>query len=179
MKLLLSFCILLVFTCGAQQQRAVAQEAFPYAASLQGIHREDSLVRFGQAIRAITRQVEEQQQPVAYFAQGHYKLLGYHQIGWYEQYPGARQYYDSKLSARISSATFTAQEILAKFNGAVKDSILFRTAPILTEQNLSHKRWTPVALNRHYFIFHRIESYPYGNQTSWYWEKSYYFERVD
>ena len=176
--LLLSFCLFLAFKSVAQKGQDLTSEAFPYAADLQEIHREDSLLRFGQTIRAITRQVEEQQ-PTTYFAQGHYKLLGYHTAGWNEYYPGARQYFDQKFSAQSSSKIFTAQEILAKFNGAAKDSVALRTAPILVEQNPAHKLWTPISFDQHYFIFHRIRSYPHGNQTSWYQEMSYYFERVD
>ena len=166
------------FLCPAQSTRP-APASFVYEAELNKIRSQEAEADFLAKIKEINQELTSQQGPTVPFIKGHYQLLGYRYAGWREMYPMTRTYFDQKLIARESFSPVTAQALLAAFRLALKDSTALLSWPVVMASNAEGSHLPPVLLNQRYFVLCTIQSYPHGNQTSWYNERIYYFKRVD
>lgn len=77
---------------------------------------------------------------------------------------------------------FTSKQIFCEFN--IGDSISLKEYPlkyfptIYEREDEFNAKWTAILPNSEYLIIRMVHSYPNGNATSWYKERTYYFKRA-
>lgn len=77
---------------------------------------------------------------------------------------------------------FTSKQIFCEFN--IGDSISLKENPlkyfptIYEREDEFNAKWTAILPNSEYLIIRMVHSYPNGNITSWYKERTYYFSKA-
>jgi hypothetical protein len=77
---------------------------------------------------------------------------------------------------------FSSKQIFCEFN--IGDSISIKQYPlkyfpaIYERDDFFNTKWTAILPHSEYLIIRLVHSYPNGNMTSWYKERTYYFKKV-
>ncbi|MDP2176002.1 MAG: hypothetical protein Q8K70_08845 [Bacteroidota bacterium] len=77
---------------------------------------------------------------------------------------------------------FTSKQIFCEFN--IGDSISLKDYPLKYFPTIYERvdefnaKWTAILPNSEYLIIRMVHSYPNGNATSWYKERTYYFSKA-
>lgn len=109
--------------------------------------------------------------------------LIYFQFSGWEHWEGIGQTSINHCYITTNKDTvFTSKQVFCEFN--IGDSISIKQNPlkyfptIYERDDALNSKWTAILPNSVYLIIRLVHSYPNGNATSWYKERTYYFKRA-
>jgi hypothetical protein len=146
----------------------------------------DSLEKFKTAIDSITKDWSKSDSSNIRFSLSDKWNLFYFQFSGSEQYfgsmPPSGTVIDQCYISTNKDTAFTSKQIFCEFN--IGDSISLKENPlkyfptIYEREDKFNAKWTAILPNSEYLIIRMVHSYPNGNATSWYKERTYYFSKV-
>lgn len=154
---------------------------FPFDNWLSKLNDIDSLNRFESEVDAIKKSLIKQNDLKDTFSLTYMWTLNYYEyFGWTEHFGGQGPIdsLNQKYLGKYKTVILTSKEIFDVFKISHNPTFPLDSMPVIYERDaLFNGEWTAIYLSNDYLIIRWVGSYPHGNQTSWYYEKVYYFKR--
>ena len=107
-----------------------------------------------------------------------WNLIYFQYTGWENHFHFGTSNIDLCSISKNQETTVTSKEIFNEFN--IGDSLLLKHFPLVLERDDPFNgKWTAILPNSEYLIIRFVHSYPDGNATSWYYERTYYFRKAN
>jgi len=147
----------------------------------------DSLKTFKTELDSIRMGFKQTNDSIVPFSlSDNWNLIYFQFSGWEEHFPFEPMKRSNINHCSISKnqeTTVTSKEIFNEFD--IGDSLSLKQFPlsdfplVLERDNPFNGKWTAILPNSEYLIIRLVQSYPDGNATSWYKERTYYFRKAN
>ena len=158
-------------------------EELPFDNWLSKLNDIDSIREFQIEVDSIKRNlIKENELKDSFSLKYTWTLSFYEYFGWEDHFAGQGTVdsINQKYVGKYKTAILTSEEIFHVFKISGNSNFPLDKLPVIYESDaLFNGKWTAIYSSNDYLIIRRVVSYPYGNQTSWYKEKIYYFKKHD
>jgi hypothetical protein len=176
------------------QKSDIRKTKFLAIHNLKRIENKDSINQIEQKIAFINNKSNRKNSKLFFFNHSRkWKLLFSVPTGYHENFPGQckdttsftefqltqfqRLGKKSYLTPRNDGVALSGFKLFKIF-GVSKFKFPINYYPqVYARDSRFNGEWTAILLNKEYLIIRYVSSYPDGNQSSWYREETYYFER--
>ena len=111
-----------------------------------------------------------------------WKLLYFHQTGWFENMPNDRHYVNSLYLGK-NNKIISSQDLLKAFKISNQKEILLNQFPaeftIEPRGAPLNGKWTIIFIKNNHITLQNIHSYPNGNQSSWFRKINCYLKKIN